>query len=195
MNAGDKAIDVVSVVVPVYNCAGTLARCFESIRSQTYNRLEVLLIDDGSTDDSAEICRSYVVRDDRFQVIQTLNGGPAAARNTGIANASGRFLCFVDADDYLAPDAIELLVNGQLRHGADLVAGDFEIIGGNSNYGLNAPFREDRALDKRELATYIRNYLKKPTGHSFFVYVWAKLFRSDIIRRERIRFRADLSRV
>ena len=93
--------ELISVIVPVYNVEPYLRRCVESILHQTYQNLEVLLVDDGSTDASGIICDEYAAIDDRVTVIHQKNGGLSAARNMGTDRARGEYLCFVDSDDLL----------------------------------------------------------------------------------------------
>ncbi len=96
---------LVTVIIPVYNAAPDLARCIESVRKQSYRNLEIFLINDGSTDASGPICHMYGRIDPRIHVIEQENSGVSAARNAGISAARGKYLQFVDSDDYLAPDA------------------------------------------------------------------------------------------
>jgi len=96
-----------SVIVPIYNAAPYLAQCLSSIKMQTYKDLQVILVDDGSTDESGEIAKSFVEADKRFVLIQQSNQGQSAARNVGIKKAEGEYLVFVDADDYIDSDFIE----------------------------------------------------------------------------------------
>ena len=91
----------ISVIIPVYNASGLLPDCLQSIALQTWTDLEVLLVDDGSTDDSAGICRSFCEKDSRFRLLQKENGGVSSARNLGLKEASGDYIAFVDADDWL----------------------------------------------------------------------------------------------
>ncbi len=100
---------LISVIVPVYNTADYLPRCLNSIKDQTYGNLEVLLIDDGSTDSSAEICRTYAAADKRFRLISRENGGSSRARNTGLDEAKGEYIGFIDSDDYIEPEMYEKL--------------------------------------------------------------------------------------
>lgn len=100
----------VSVIVPVYCVEKYLEQCIESIIAQDYSDLEILLIDDGSTDNSGQICDRFAIEDRRVKVIHKENGGVSSARNSGIQHASGDFLMFVDGDDWLEPDAISQLV-------------------------------------------------------------------------------------
>ena len=90
-----------SIIVPVYNVEAYLIRCLDSLRTQTYGDYEALLVDDGSTDSSGRLCDEYAGRDGRFRVIHRINGGLAAARNTGLDAAGGKYIMFLDSDDYL----------------------------------------------------------------------------------------------
>lgn len=119
--------DLISIIVPIYNVEKYLRMCLDSIENQTYSNLEVLLIDDGSTDDSGKICQEYVVRDSRFRYIKKENGGASDARNFGIDRASGEYLSFVDSDDWLAPTYIEDLYQSAIRTHADTVVAHYTI--------------------------------------------------------------------
>lgn len=101
-------MDLVTVVIPVYNTENYLDACVSSVVNQTYKNLQILLIDDGSPDSSPQRCEEWAKRDSRITVIHKKNEGLGMARNTGIAYAEGNFLCFLDSDDYLAPETIEL---------------------------------------------------------------------------------------
>src|SRR5215210_3415529 len=105
----------VSVVVPIYNVEPYLEECLESLAGQTMGDLEVVMVDDGSTDRSPAIAEAFAARDLRFKLVSQPNGGLSKARNTGIGHATGEFLAFVDADDVVARNAYELLV-GSLDH-------------------------------------------------------------------------------
>ena len=96
--------ELISIVIPVYNKEPYLADCFDSLRKQTYEDIEVIMVDDGSTDGSAAVCRKYVEMDSRFHYIYQENGGQNSARQKGAENATGEYLIFVDADDYVSHD-------------------------------------------------------------------------------------------
>lgn len=189
----DTHTDLVSVIVPVYNSEKYLRLCVESIIKQTYKNIELILINDGSTDNSGEICHGYVRSDDRVKVIYTPNKGPAAARNIGIENSRGDFLFFVDSDDVIANNALSLLIKRYRQTNADLIVGDFKI----ENYKTGSTgaiflFSSDKLLAKQDIIDYARSYLKKPTGYSIFIYAWGKLFRSSIIKGNNIYFNTNL---
>ena len=110
----------VSVVVPVYNVEKYLEKCLESIVEQTYQNIEIILVDDGSTDKSGEILDRYAQKDNRITVVHKKNEGVSTARNIGIESASGEYVCFADADDYLMPDYVEYLLTLAVDNNADV---------------------------------------------------------------------------
>ena len=112
-----------SVVIPVYNAQSTLGRCVDSWLAQTRTDLEVILVDDGSTDQSGRLCEEYAQRDKRIRVIHQANAGVSAARNAGIETAEGEFLLFTDSDDYVDADCLEKMSRFQQEDGADLEIG------------------------------------------------------------------------
>ncbi|GAA4076425.1 hypothetical protein GCM10022389_22790 [Flavobacterium cheonanense] len=99
----------ISIIIPVYNVAQYLGQCIDSVMNQSYKNIEIILINDGSTDTSSSICESYVALDSRIHLFHQVNGGLSVARNTGLKNATGDYIWFVDSDDWIAPDALELL--------------------------------------------------------------------------------------
>lgn len=107
----------ISIIVPVYNMEKYLCRCVDSILAQTYQNIQVILVDDGSTDQSAEICDSYGAKDPRVTVIHKENGGLSSARNAGIEAAHGEYIGFVDSDDYIAPEMYEMLIGAMDAEG------------------------------------------------------------------------------
>ena len=114
----------ISVVVPIYNVERYLEPCLESIATQTFEDLEVVMVDDGSTDGSAAIAEAFAARDPRFRLLAQPNAGLSAARNTGIDAAAGEFLAFVDSDDMLKPQAYELLLGSLDKTGSDFASGN-----------------------------------------------------------------------
>lgn len=115
----------VSMIVPVYQVEKYIAQCIESVLNQTFQNFELILIDDGSKDKSGIICDSYAEMDDRILVIHTENRGAAAARNTGLERASGRYITFLDGDDYLAENMIARLYEVIEHSEYDVVVCDF----------------------------------------------------------------------
>lgn len=114
-------MDLVSIIVPVFNVEDYLRECVDSLICQSYKNIEILLIDDGSTDSSGHICDDYQKRDERIKVFHKKNGGLSDARNYGIDRIAGSYITFVDSDDYLSEYAIEIMLGVALKCGADLV--------------------------------------------------------------------------
>ncbi len=185
--------DLISVIVPVFNSQKYLRLCIKSIIKQSYNNIEVILINDGSTDNSGELCDGYALSDNRIRVIHTQNRGPAAARNTGIEHSKGSSLFFVDADDSIEINALKLLVEKYNQHKADIIIGDFiKIKDKTSDSGHGAVFSSSKFLTKQDIIAYTRCYLRKPNRFPLFVYSWGRLFKSSIIKKNNIFFNTDL---
>src|SRR4051794_36327300 len=160
----------ISVVVPVYNVEPYLAECLESLAGQTFRDLEVIKVDDGSKDSSGEIAQGFADRDERFHLITQPNGGLGNARNTGIKHATGEFLAFVDRDDYLAPNAYELLLGALDETGSDFATGNvlrLQSIGAKQVHFLA------QAFNKTRLATHVSEYPPLIADR----VAWNKLFR------------------
>ena len=102
---------LVSIIVPVYNIKVYLLECVESLRKQTYSNIEIILVDDGSSDGSDIMCDELGEKDSHIHVIHQTNGGLSKARNTGLESAQGKYVGFVDSDDWLEPDMVEIMVN------------------------------------------------------------------------------------
>lgn len=118
---------LISVIIPVYNVEVYLERCVESVRRQTYNNLEILLIDDGSTDGSGNLCDGLQGRDERIRVIHQPNGGLSAARNAGIQHCCGEFIAFLDSDDFICENHVELLFDNLEEEQADIAIGILKV--------------------------------------------------------------------
>lgn len=141
----------ISVIVPIYNVEPYLRTCLDSIRNQSHQDLEVILVDDGSPDGCAAICDEYAAMDDRFQVIHKSNGGVASARNAGLDVATGEWIGFVDPDDYIEQDMYEYLLNYAVKYHADLsVCGLRILVDGVQTNPWIAHYDEVRVLDKAQ---------------------------------------------
>ncbi len=112
---------LVSVIIPVYNVEEYLCECIDSVINQTYKNLQIIFVDDGSTDSSGKICDDYAEKDERISVVHKKNSGPSRTRNVGLEHAKGKYIYFLDSDDYIELNALELLVNTAESDGADLV--------------------------------------------------------------------------
>ncbi len=168
--------DLISIIVPVYNVGQYLDRCMTSILQQTYRRLEIILVDDGSTDSSPAKCDAYARKDSRVRVIHKPNGGLSDARNAGLAVASGDYIGYVDSDDWIEPDMYERMHQACAAHGAQLAVcryfceyKDHTVAGGG---GSVVPLSREALLE-----IYI-------SGHEEYVIynsVWSKLFHRDLV--------------
>jgi glycosyltransferase involved in cell wall biosynthesis len=116
---------LISIIIPVYNAQGFLQQCLTSIQVQTFEEWECICVDDGSSDDSARIIQKIIEDDSRFRLIRQDNGGPGAARNTGLCAANGKYFTFVDSDDLIHHEMVESLLSLAQRHNADLVVCGF----------------------------------------------------------------------
>jgi len=135
----------ISIIIPIYNTECYLRRCLDSIIHQTYRNLEIILVDDGSTDESGAICDEYREKDDRVVVIHNKNAGASAARNAGLDAASGRFISFVDSDDWVELDMYEMLADVYAQTKADIVQCDFYYA---DDIGYTRRFSYDIAYNK-----------------------------------------------
>jgi glycosyltransferase involved in cell wall biosynthesis len=168
---------MISVIVPVYNAEKYLHRCIDSILAQTYTDFELLLIDDGSPDNSGAICDEYAAKDSRVRVFHKENGGVSSARNLGLDNVRGEWITFVDSDDYIHQD---FLSSFSKKHDVGLVVGSFKVIGDEEWGGL----LEEAFYDKAGL----RDNIVKLALMNNFLVPWGKLFRRDIISKNNITF-------
>lgn len=174
---------MISVIIPVYNTKQYLRSCLDSILSQTYSDLELLFIDDGSTDGSAELLDSFKERDDRIRVIHQENAGVSAARNRGLSEARGDYITFVDSDDTLEPDMYETLLGLVQEYGVDIAHCSYNRVEENrikpvGNTG-------NRFLQNREEA--LECFL---AGKLYSASCWNKLYARRLF--EGVRFRQDI---
>lgn len=178
----------ISVIVPVYNVSRYLSRCIESLRSQTFQSFELLLIDDGSTDGSAALADEWAGLDARIRVFHQANAGVSAARNRGLEEAAGRFICFVDADDWVYPSYLEALYTA-LPAGEEegLVIQGFKEVspdGITSGPGVSL---SDKCWRKAEFGWLFREEAISNLGYSC-----AKLYARSLLDRHPIRFRVGI---
>ena len=119
---------LISIIIPVYNSEKYLNECICSCIEQTYDNIEIVLVDDGSLDNSLEICKSYGMKDSRVKTIHQPNAGVSAARNTGLRNAKGDYIFFLDSDDEIYSNSIELLLKDMIKYEADIVSGVYSTV-------------------------------------------------------------------
>lgn len=125
---GMGRVPKVSIIMPVYNAQNYLKESIQSVLSQTYENFELILVDDGSKDDSYSMCRAFADKDDRIRLFQKKNGGPGSARNYGLDNAKGDYILFADSDDVVVPDCLEILLSLMQENNADAVIYNFDIL-------------------------------------------------------------------
>ena len=118
---------MISVIVPVYNEENSVGRCISSVLTQTYSNLELVLVDDGSTDASGSVCEHYADQDSRIRVFHKSNGGVSSARNLGISMAIGEYIMFLDSDDFLLPDALEILYSAIIKYKTPISTANFYV--------------------------------------------------------------------
>lgn len=171
---------LVSVIVPVYNVEKYLHRCIDSILAQTFTDFELLLINDGSKDNSGEICDEYAVKDERIRVFHKENGGASAARNYGLDKAAGMYVCFIDADDWVDKDYLEQLLPVD---GEDMVMCSFM-------YDTKEVFHISELVRDRQ---NIGKDLHILIDHLAICAPWCKVMRRDIIEQNNIRFDTEVS--
>lgn len=169
----------VSVIIPVYNVEKYLRRCLDSVVNQTYKDIEVILVNDGSPDNSKEICEEYVAKYSNIQLINQKNAGLGAARNTGLQYITGNAVTFVDSDDWLELDAIEYYVASMKKSDADIVVTQMirkkEYF---SNEGTNGTTIKEEVLNQEQFA---KKYFKID-GNNIEYYACAKLYKREIVR-------------
>lgn len=169
----------ISVIIPVYNTKEELIRCLRSICCQTYKRLEIICVDDGSTDGSAQIVDDFAKNDKRVIAIHKLNGGESSARNEGLRIATGEYIAFCDCDDWIEETMYEELVQTLERDQVDMVAsGWHQDIQGSCHEVKNKLTVSHDIFGRDELLKYL--YMRD--SYRGFAYMWNKLYRKDVLR-------------
>ena len=149
-----KQLDL-SVIIPLYNAVETLERCLTNILKETEVSLEILLVDDSSVDDTPALCRKLCEKDDRVQYIRRPNGGVAAARNTGLSNARGTYVTFVDQDDWVEPETYRVTVEFAQKQDADMVVFNYtKNVGEHVEYMRNRSQIPEVTQDKNAIVKY-----------------------------------------
>lgn len=173
---------MVSIIVPVYNAKDVVGRCIESVLNQEYKDFELLLVDDGSTDGSGEICDRYAAADERVRVFHKENGGVSAARNLALEKAEGKYLQFIDSDDWITVDATGLFVRAAEEHECDLVISDFyRVVGERVSH--KGDIDENEVFGREEFAAHM---IENPADFYYGV-LWNKLYRRELVEAYRLR--------
>jgi len=179
-------MDKISIIVPIYNVEKYLRDCIDSIINQTYTNLEIILVNDGATDASPEICEEYAAMYNNIKIVNKVNGGLSDARNAGLEQATGEYVIFTDADDYLAPNSCEVLYNAIKEKDVEFVSANFAFTN-NDGTPWKKPMFSDK-FENTELS--IEDYKK-----SFYLLncgVWNKIFKRDFIEKNKLRFEIGL---
>lgn len=172
----------ITIVVPVYNSEALLPRCIDSILDQTYRNLQIILVDDGSTDSSGKICDDYAKQDRRVEVYHTANRGSVVARKEGILRARGDYIGFVDADDYIEPDMFALLLHDLCESNADFIHTGYIEETGKSRIVTEFEDRVFTLKDIKEKEDIIIRYvLQAKSGRHICNSVWSKLYKRELI--------------
>lgn len=176
-------LPLITVVVPAYNASNTLPRCLKSLSGQTYTNLEIIVVNDGSTDNTGDIAHSFARSDSRISVITQDNLGLSGARNSGIDNGNGEFIYFVDADDFIKPDTLFRLRETMYKTNADLVVGGFSNV--DTNLCVSSTIMSNpMVLNKKEY--WAAAYTATDSGSQvMYVVSWGKLYKYDLFESER----------
>ena len=179
---------MVSIIVPVYNAEQYLRRCVDSILNQEYTDFEVFLVNDGSTDSSGDICEEYGNKDTRVNVIQKENTGVSDSRNLALDRARGKYLQFLDSDDWITPDATRLFVRAAEEYGCDMVISDFYRVVGE-RLSPKGDIEEEGVLTREEFAAHM---MENPADFYYGV-LWNKLYRRDLVEEHSLRMDTNIN--
>jgi len=177
---------LVSIIVPIYNVEIYLEKCLQSIISQTYENLQIILIDDGSLDCCPQICEEYSKKDKRIIVIHQKNSGVSSARNTGLEVARGAYISFIDPDDYVYSDMIEKMLYTSETETSDIVICDYNRVNYNGEiYGNNCIEQNTGKVEMMSLYDSQMVYFTEPYKRSTLVVLWNKLYKAEVFREVR----------
>lgn len=185
---------LVTVVLPIYNVEAYLERNIKSVINQTYKKLEIILVDDGSPDNCPEICEEWAKKDKRIKVIHKKNAGLGCARNTGIENATGEYICFFDSDDYIDLDAIEKAYTLAKNENSDIVTFGFSTVKSDGTIGNSIIPKTDKVTyeGKEVQETFLADLIGPDcsTGKqtNLWMSAWASLYSMKIITENNWRF-------
>lgn len=179
---------MISVIVPIYNVEALLPKCIESICNQTYSNLEIILVNDGSTDSCGDICEKYGKEDKRIIVINKENGGLSDARNAGLKLAKGEYIAFVDSDDFIVEDSYETLIEEAIENNLDIVVANALVIkeNGNSTSILKKNISGNLVISGID---FMCQSIQK---NSFHACVWMNLYKKELILENSLYFQKGL---
>ncbi|CDB75077.1 glycosyltransferase [Clostridium sp. CAG:265] len=173
----------ISIIVPVYNVEKYLKRCIDSILNQSFTDFELILVDDGSTDNSGEIIDEYAIKDERIKVIHKENGGLSSARNVGIEYSKGNYIAFVDSDDYINKNMYKILYKNAIKYNAEISICNFEYVYENDDVDEE----QDIISEKISVNNNIESLEKLYSSENIqFIVAWNKLYKKNLF--EKIRY-------
>lgn len=184
---------LVTIIVPVYNASESIEKCLDGIIGQTYKQLEVIIVDDGSTDDSHAICCEYAQRDDRIQVVTQKNSGPSAARNRGMDMATGKYIAYVDSDDYITSNRIEDSVKIAEEYQVDLVISNYYISKGDQ-ITLHQYEHAGGLYDEKECHEVALDLIDNNTPNRIPHYLPVRMIRREVLENPRLRLNEKIKR-
>ncbi|MCI8536577.1 MAG: glycosyltransferase [Hungatella sp.] len=177
--------ELISVVIPCYNLAGYTRKCMDSIIKQTYTNLEIIVIDDGSTDETPDILAEYAKKDKRVVLISQANAGAGEAVNRGIEFAHGEYLAFVDNDDWIAPDMYERLHSALTLNNANMSVCNFNLVYSDHTDFCYSHMREETVEIEKDIFGYFCSHCACPKPNN---YTWTRLYKTKIIKESDVRF-------
>jgi len=184
-------MDKISIIIPVYNVESYLKKCLDSVINQTYSNLEILLVNDGSSDNSGKICDEYALKDSRIRVFHKENGGVSSAKNVGLKNMSGKYVGFADPDDWLEPDMYETLYSELKNNNVPVSAIGYFIEADNkSKPADNLEEIPDGIIPTERMLLYP---LKRDSYMGYCGYLWNKLFATESIVKNNIKFNEEIN--
>ena len=176
----------ITVIVPVYNVEHYLNKCLDSLINQTYKNLEIIVINDGSTDNSGKICQEYAQKDNRIIYIEKENGGQSEARNMGLDRMTGSYVTFVDSDDWVEPDYVEVLYNKLIEYQADIAVGNYYSYNEQEGIFYFHIFGDSYYEKVYDNVSIFENLYESQEMKSFsLISVWGKLYRVDLVKHLR----------
>ncbi len=173
-------VPAISVIVPVYNREKKLSKCVESILSQSFENFELILVDDGSTDASLEVCNRYAERDDRVKVMHKSNGGVSSARNVGLCSLRGEYITFIDSDDYIESDFFQYAYSKSKEYNADIFATRSFIETWNNNVVTNRTY-DEYSEGLCDVKGALEDWAVQGCRSGSWLVVWGKLYKANII--------------
>lgn len=180
-------MNLISVIVAFYNQEKYLSKCINSILKQSYSKLQIILVDDGSNDKSCAICDEYSKRDSRIETYHLKNGGVSKARNFGLSKAKGDFVVFIDGDDCVKKSFVKDMYDSVTQNDDDMVICQYERVW----KAVHIPCKKIDNSGRYTTREYLENTLKD-AGHHYFGVVWNKIYRADVIRNNNILFRENV---